>query len=740
LKAGKPGSPQRRTYTKLYQQWLKSRGAEGSESAEGATTESDKSEIQRLQDKIKSLQDEMKQKTPEQVVQEKPQQVEEKLQDKKQEIQLVQGDQLEKKDFQKDVQTDVTKKQEEKSDTVDKKYQDTLQNIRNNEGKLPININFLQDPPPPSKVKTDMVARHTDGLNSAFKALNIDASVVDFDDSPNVLTYNVKIDVDSSDARYITQRNKLSSSSINDTIGSMVRQEGVTVAEDKERGVFKVSIPKGKKIGEGRDPVLAKELLASDAFVNKAKSITKLPSIIGKDSDNNPLIIDFSSSATPHFLVCGTSGSGKSVLINSMIMSNIVGKTPEQVKIVLIDAVKRGAEFGAYDDVAHLAMPVVKDESGVVDAVNKVHKETEERYERLSNIKVGGVPVKNIESFNTLVTKDQSKMTDDEKSAYNSIPEKDRKVMPYIQVYIDEAADLLKNKQFGKDIKRQIDSTLKIARAAGVHIVLASQSPAAETIDGTLQANLGAKIMLRLTKQSDADNAGVSEATDLLDNGDGVYVDASGKKRIQSAYASDAEIAKVVQQARGKQNFIQQETEADKKQIVQPIDTSEFQQYRQNLEKTKEHLQKQREKIERVLEESESEEKKLQERRENIRQERMKQKEKDEQLSDIDKAREKRITQQTQSDEKPEHSEIPEFEPESESFEPESSFKQEDLLPKEEPAVPEQKEILPEDQVNKEIEELTSGKPVTEHEIKNKKSDLKSMLDRIKKMIGKKKV
>jgi hypothetical protein len=477
---------------------------------------------------------------------------------------------------------------------------------------------------------------------------------------------------------------------------------------------------------------LAKELLTSNDFIQKAKSSSKLPCAIGKDTDNKPFNIDFSESGTPHLLISGTSGSGKSVLINGMVCSDLISKKPDELKLIFIDAKKAGAEFGTYDNISHLAMPVVKDMKNVLPTLRKISGETLRRYKMFANIKVGGVAIKDIKSFNALVTKDPSTMSDEETTAYESIPENDRKKMPALKVYIDEAAALLKDKDFGKAARHEVDETLKIARAAGVHLILASQSPDKSSIDGDLQQNLGSKIMLRLTDQADADGANVPEATDLLDNGDGIFMDANGKKRLQSAYMADSDIAKIVKQAEGKQEFIQ--FEGKKQPQIAPADTSAFEQYRQGLADARKHLEEQRLKMQRVLEESEEKDRDLRKKRDEARRLHEQEKARGESLSDIDQAREKRIKDDealakkapSYGEEEPQDIEKL-ISGEPTQFNKPTNEEPESLESEEEPG-------LPKDKVQKEIDEMTKTEPA---QVEEKKSNLKSMLDRIKKLIHK---
>jgi S-DNA-T family DNA segregation ATPase FtsK/SpoIIIE len=264
---------------------------------------------------------------------------------------------------------------------------------------------------------------------------------------------------------------------------------------------------------------LAADKLAADKTVGKsAASPTKLPLIFGVDVTGKPAIEDLSK--MPHLLVGGATGSGKSVGLNAMIVSLLCTLNPDQLKLILIDP--KRLEFGAYADIPHLLFPVVTNASTAISVLKWVVQEMENRYQSMAT-----VGVRNI-------------------NEYNALPEIE--ALPFIVVVIDELADLMM--VAGKDVETQIVRIAQMARAAGIHMMVATQRPSVEVVTGLIKVNFPSRISFRVSSKIDSrtilDAAGAEK---LLGRGDMLYMNSSSPDlvRIHGVYVSDEEIKKVVE-------------------------------------------------------------------------------------------------------------------------------------------------------------------------------------------------
>lgn len=253
----------------------------------------------------------------------------------------------------------------------------------------------------------------------------------------------------------------------------------------------------------------------------------RLPLVLGQDTSGHNVVVDLTS--MPHLLVAGSTGSGKSVALNSMLMGLLCRCTPDELKLILIDP--KRLEFAPYADIAHLIFPIITDPRRSCQALAWVVKEMETRYETMA--KVGA---KNSHEYN----KDTS-----------------RQPMPSIVVIIDELADLMMTA--GKDVELFITRIAQMARAAGIHIIVATQRPSVDVITGLIKANFPSRISFRVASKIDSrtilDTAG---ADALLGRGDMLFLDSrsSSLRRIHGAYVSDQEIENVVAYIRAQKNVI----------------------------------------------------------------------------------------------------------------------------------------------------------------------------------------
>ena len=294
-----------------------------------------------------------------------------------------------------------------------------------------------------------------------------------------------------------------------------------------------------------RETVYLRELIGSRDFDgNKAK----LAMALGKTIGGEPVIADLAK--MPHLLVAGTTGSGKSVAINTMILSLVYRLPPEKCRLIMIDP--KMLELSVYDGIPHLLSPVVTDPKKAVVALKWTVREMEERYKKMS--KIG---VRNIDGFNSRVEQALAKgevltrtvQTGFDRQTGEAIYETeefDLQPIPYIVVIIDEMADLMM--VAGKDIEGAVQRLAQMARAAGIHVIMATQRPSVDVITGTIKANFPTRISFQVTSKIDSRTIlGEQGAEQLLGMGDMLYMAGGGRiQRVHGPFVSDNEVEEIV--------------------------------------------------------------------------------------------------------------------------------------------------------------------------------------------------
>ncbi|PKQ03105.1 MAG: cell division protein FtsK, partial [Alphaproteobacteria bacterium HGW-Alphaproteobacteria-11] len=268
----------------------------------------------------------------------------------------------------------------------------------------------------------------------------------------------------------------------------------------------------------------------------------------GKNIGGEPVLSDLAR--MPHLLIAGTTGSGKSVGINTMILSLLYRLSPDQCKLIMIDP--KMLELSVYDGIPHLLAPVVTEPKKAVVALKWVVKEMEDRYRKMS--KVG---VRNIDGYNTRVTEANARgevlvrtvQTGFDRESGEAIYEEeemDLAPMPFIVVIVDEMADLMM--VAGKEIEAAVQRLAQMARAAGIHIITATQRPSVDVITGTIKANFPTRISFQVTSKIDSRTIlGEQGAEQLLGQGDMLYMAGGGRiRRVHGPFVSDEEVEKVV--------------------------------------------------------------------------------------------------------------------------------------------------------------------------------------------------
>ncbi|MFD0916608.1 DNA translocase FtsK 4TM domain-containing protein [Pseudahrensia aquimaris] len=344
-----------------------------------------------------------------------------------------------------------------------------------------------------------------------------------------------------------------------DDIARSMSAIAARVAVVPGRNAIGIELPNKK-----RETVYLRQQLSSKEF---KQSKMKLPMCLGKDIGGAPIIADMAK--MPHLLVAGTTGSGKSVAINTMILSLLYKHGPDKCKLIMIDP--KMLELSIYDGIPHLLTPVVVDPKKAVVALKWSVREMEERYKKMS--KVG---VRNIDGFNARVEEAAAKGENitrtvqtgfdrDTGEAIYEVEELDLEPMPYIVVVIDEMADLMM--VAGKDIEGTVQRLAQMARAAGIHVIMATQRPSTDVITGTIKANFPTRISFQVTSKIDSRvMLGESGAEQLLGMGDMLYMAGGGRiTRVHGPFVDDPEVEAIVNhlKAQGVPQYLEGITEED---------------------------------------------------------------------------------------------------------------------------------------------------------------------------------
>ena len=334
------------------------------------------------------------------------------------------------------------------------------------------------------------------------------------------------------------------------------------------RSVIGIELP-----NESREKVVLREILSARDF---GDSNMRLPLALGKDIGGDPVVANLAK--MPHLLIAGTTGSGKSVAINTMILSLLYKLTPEECRMIMIDP--KMLELSVYDGIPHLLSPVVTDPKKAVVALKWVVGEMEERYRKMS--KMG---VRNIEGYNSRVREALAKGEmfsrtvqtgfDDETGEPVFETEENTPVtLPYIVVIVDEMADLMM--VAGKEIEACIQRLAQMARASGIHLIMATQRPSVDVITGTIKANFPTRISFQVTSKIDSRTIlGEMGAEQLLGMGDMLYM-AGGAKitRCHGPFVSDEEVEEIVNhlKAFGEPDYVSGVVEGPSEEAESSID------------------------------------------------------------------------------------------------------------------------------------------------------------------------
>ena len=328
--------------------------------------------------------------------------------------------------------------------------------------------------------------------------------------------------------------------SLADDIARSMSAVACRVAVVSGRNVIGIELPNAR-----RETVYLRELVGSEAFEN---TTLNLALALGKNIGGEPVFADLTR--MPHLLIAGTTGSGKSVGINTMVLSLLYRLPPDRCKLIMIDP--KMLELSVYEGIPHLLSPVVTDPRKAVVALKWTVREMEDRYRKMS--KVG---VRNIDGFNARLEQAarkgqavsrtvQTGFDPETGEAIFEREEMDLQQMPYIVVIIDEMADLMM--VAGKDIEGAVQRLAQMARAAGIHVIMATQRPSVDVITGTIKANFPTRVSFQVTSKIDSRTIlGEQGAEQLLGQGDMLYMAGGGRiARLHGPFVSDEEVEKIV--------------------------------------------------------------------------------------------------------------------------------------------------------------------------------------------------
>jgi len=402
---------------------------------------------------------------------------------------------------------------------------------------------------------TDLLQQNAKLLETVIKDYKIDAKVVGINPGPVVTLYELEPAPGTQTKRIIN---------LTGDIARSMSAESARISNVRNKNAVGIELP-----NQEREFVNLKEIFGLKDFDT---SNALLPLVFGKDISGKNVIQDLHK--MPHLLIAGTTGSGKSVGLNAMILSILFSLRPDQCRFIMIDP--KRLELSVYDEIPHLLTPVVTDPKKAIFSLKWLVGEMEKRYKIMS--KIG---VRNIESFNEKINQQKLNgeiIVEKTQTGFDSQTGKpifeEKRInfdnLPYIVVIIDEIADLMVVS--GKDVETCIQRLSQMARAAGIHLIVATQRPSTDVITGTIKANFSNRISYQVATNIDSRTIiGEQGAEYLLGQGDMLYMSgASNIRRVHGPFVSDTEVAKVVKflKSQGKPTYVDGVTDEKKNQIA----------------------------------------------------------------------------------------------------------------------------------------------------------------------------
>tara|TARA_R110002110_G_scaffold87806_6_gene228565 strand:- start:2285 stop:4768 length:2484 start_codon:yes stop_codon:yes gene_type:complete len=414
-------------------------------------------------------------------------------------------------------------------------------------------LDVLDEPPEDygqDKQDEDALSENARLLESVLEDFGVRGRIVKVRPGPVVTLYELEPAPGTKSSRVI---------SLADDIARSMSAVSVRVAVVPGKNVIGIELPNAS-----RELVTLRELVESKDFEKHTGALTL---VLGKDIGGGPSMVDLAR--MPHLLIAGTTGSGKSVAVNTMILSLLYRLTPEQCRFIMIDP--KMLELSVYDGIPHLLSPVVTDPSKAVVALRWAVREMENRYRAMSNL-----GVRNINGYNQRITEAAKKgetlmrtvQTGFDPESGEPIYEEqayDMNPLPYIVVIVDEMADLML--VAGKEVEAAVQRLAQMARAAGIHVIMATQRPSVDVITGTIKANFPTRISFQVTSKIDSRTIlGEGGAEQLLGQGDMLYMAGGGRiSRVHGPFASDEAVERVVTflRTQAEPDYIEEVTEGD---------------------------------------------------------------------------------------------------------------------------------------------------------------------------------
>lgn len=391
------------------------------------------------------------------------------------------------------------------------------------------------------------MAQNAELLESVLQDFGVKGKIVKVCPGPVVTLYELEPAPGTKTSRVI---------GLSDDIARSMSALSVRIAVVPGRSVIGVELPNAK-----RDTVFFRELLASAAY---EKSSASLPLVLGKDIGGLPSVVDLAR--MPHLLIAGTTGSGKSVAINTMICSLLYRLNPDECKFIMVDP--KMLELSVYDGIPNLLTPVVTEPSKAVIALKWAVREMEDRYRLMSQM-----GVRNITGYNARLADARKKGEIINRRVQTGFDEGGMPIyedqplsndpLPLIVIVVDEMADLMM--VAGKEIEALIQRLAQMARAAGIHLIMATQRPSVDVITGTIKANFPTRISFQVTSKIDSRTIlGEQGAEQLLGQGDMLYMAGGGQiTRVHGPFVSDTEVEQIVSslKAQGDPSYVKEVTE-----------------------------------------------------------------------------------------------------------------------------------------------------------------------------------
>ncbi|XWO14029.1 DNA translocase FtsK [Candidatus Hepatincola sp. Pdp] len=385
-----------------------------------------------------------------------------------------------------------------------------------------IPISFLNSKKTTAKnVPEKELATNAINLEKIFMEFGIKGKIVNIETGPVVTLYEMIIPAGVKTSKVIA---------LETDIALRMKATSVRIAIVPGKDVLGIEIPNQK-----RSIVYLKEVLQSKEF---QKSSAKLPIILGNNINGKPIVSDLST--MPHLLIAGTTGSGKSVGVNAMILSLLYKLPPEECKLIMIDP--KMLELSIYQDIPHLITPVVINPKQAITALKWVVKEMEYRYYQMSLL-----GVRNLAGFNEKIKNKIAIQGIQQKTQASTGNTIEFQHLPYIVVIIDEMADLMM--VAGKEVESAVQRLAQMARASGIHLIMATQRPSVDVITGTIKANFPTRISFQVSSKIDSRTIlGEQGGEQLLGKGDMLYMSGVSRiQRIHGPFISDDEVLNVVE-------------------------------------------------------------------------------------------------------------------------------------------------------------------------------------------------